>query len=478
MKSKEQKYWIHLLDQLNSSASLETVLLDTLRELCVFFGFGVGFVYEADYRGRLHCACCNGTYQYEIQESISEDFFCEEELNTLKSNKSLIFRENTTKTPLMQKMADFFSAKSLVFVPVFDQKDALIICAGIFDRRGKERRTDEDMDFTRAVLTSLGTYVKMRIYQGRVLDTRQTLDNILNHMGVDVYVNDFETHEVLYVNRSMAEPYGGMEKMLGTICWQSLYDDKTEECDFCPKNKLLDEKGKPTKTYGWDYQRPFDGSWFKVLSTAFPWVDGRMVQVISSIDITKNKKNEEIIRQMAEYDALTCLPNRYRLINDCEAKLSRLALSNEKIYLLFFDLDGFKPINDDLGHPAGDDLLQKIGVYLRASPLTGENCYRYGGDEFVVLCDPDTPGTLAQVVEYIRERFRNPWQVGGVEVACGISLGISCIPDDTMLVSELLRMADVAMYQSKKEGKGRVHLFNNGTIISWEDYLTELNEKQ
>src|SRR5699024_10615050 len=106
----------------------------------------------------------------------------------------------------------------------------------------------------------------------------------------------FDSHDMLYANRSMVEPYGGIEHFWGKKCWEALYSDKTGECEFCPKRHLIDENGHPTKVYSWDYQRPFDKCWFRVFSAAFAWIDGQMAHVITSVDIDHQKKIEEELR--------------------------------------------------------------------------------------------------------------------------------------------------------------------------------------
>ena len=118
----------------------------------------------------------------------------------------------------------------------------------------------------------------------------------MNNMGVDIYVNSFDSHDMLYANASMAAPYGGIKHFEGKKCWQALYTDKTGECEFCPKRHLIDENGQPTRVYSWDYQRPFDKCWFRVFSAAFPWIDGQMAHVITSVDIDHQKKIEEELR--------------------------------------------------------------------------------------------------------------------------------------------------------------------------------------
>ena len=465
----DRKYWIHILDKLNAGADANSTLQDTLADLCNYFAFGAAFVYEADYNNNLNRTNCYALYHGGAPDVIALNSFSDIDFTDMHQKSAVVFREKTKESPLDFRLSELFSAKSMIFIPIFDQTNHLIACVGICDRRGQSRQSEQDLDFTRAVLTTMGTYVKMKLYQKWAERTRTALDGVLNHMGVDVYVNDLQTHEILYLNRSMAAPYGKAADLVGNVCWQVLYDDKEQECDFCPKKHLLDGQGNPTKAYAWDYQRPFDGSWFRVVSAAFPWVDGRMAQVLSSIDITENKRNEEIIRQMAEYDCLTGLPNRHRLSIDCDAQLPALLDTPEKAYIIFLDLDGFKAVNDTMGHDVGDALLARVGEYLQAGTFTRHSSYRYGGDEFVVLCHPRHPGTIGQILAYVLDGFSQPWIIDGKEIRCGVSLGVSCFPDDATLSSELLRMADQAMYQSKKSAAGRVHFYNCGALTPLQD---------
>ena len=127
------------------------------------------------------------------------------------------------------------------------------------------------------MLGSLSKEIAVREYKEREVRASNTLGSIMNNMGVDIYVNSFDSHDMLYANASMAAPYGGIKHFEGKKCWQALYTDKTGECEFCPKR----------------HQRPFDQCWFRVFSAAFPWIDGQMAHVITSVDIDHQKKIEE-----------------------------------------------------------------------------------------------------------------------------------------------------------------------------------------
>ncbi len=472
MINNDREYWVQLLERLNACEDIYALLGDVLKELCEYFGFGASFIYQAEYTGTLYLVGSHTLYQTRLPRMLTPDRdITAAQLAQLAQTKQIAFRDNTPVSALGEKLGELFGAKSMVLVPVADQHHTLLALVGIVDRRGETRHAAKDIAFTGAVLTTLGTYLKTQLYQQRIERTRQSLDIILDNMGVDVYVNDLDTHEVLYVNKSMAAPYGGKESMLGRPCWEALYDNAAGECPYCPKKELTGLNGLPTgEVYSWDYQRPSDDSWFRVLSASVPWVDGRLALIISSVDITDNKHNEEIIRKMAEYDFITGLPNRFRLTSDFDTTLSAVEKGGREGYVLFLDLDGFKMVNDNLGHDVGDELLGEVGRFLQSGKLTGGHSYRYGGDEFVVLVEPTRPGQLTDVVDYLLQGFSGKWRLKDGEVDCKVSIGISHYPFDGALTSNLLRRADQAMYTSKQTGKEKVHFYNNGAVCTLAEY--------
>ena len=188
---------------------------------------------------------------------------------------------------------DFHKTDSLLVRQFEDSEGKIIGFVGFADREDTTPFTDEELQAIYLLLGALSKEVAVREYKEREVRASNTLGSIMNNMGVDIYVNSFDSHDMLYANASMAAPYGGIKHFEGKKCWQALYTDKTGECEFCPKRHLIDENGLPTKVYSWDYQRPFDQCWFRVFSAAFPWIDGQMAHVITSVDIDHQKKIEE-----------------------------------------------------------------------------------------------------------------------------------------------------------------------------------------
>jgi diguanylate cyclase (GGDEF)-like protein/PAS domain S-box-containing protein len=172
--------------------------------------------------------------------------------------------------------------------------------------------------------------------------------------------------------------------------------------------------------------------------------------------IVKDLSNVHDLRHAAYHDTLTGLPNRL-FLTDALPKLVSGALDLRHVLALFFlDLDGFKAVNDTLGHQAGDILLQTVAERLRHCIAQPENCVRLGGDEFVLMetwpCDAFTPERLAETVISV---VNKPAWINGSEARVGVSVGIALAPAAARTPSELMALADKAMYSAKRSGKNR-----------------------
>ncbi len=174
----------------------------------------------------------------------------------------------------------------------------------------------------------------------------------------------------------------------------------------------------------------------------------------------KRQRAEADLQRLARYDSLTGLPNRTFFLDTLERTLSRAAHRNTLAALVFLDLDGFKAINDRLGHPAGDTVLQAMADRLRAGTRSSDLVARMGGDEFTVLVqDLARPDDAALVARGLLERLVRPLAVADEEISLTASAGISVFPEDGGDARTLLRHADLAMYRAKQEGKNTYRFF-------------------
>jgi diguanylate cyclase (GGDEF)-like protein/PAS domain S-box-containing protein len=198
--------------------------------------------------------------------------------------------------------------------------------------------------------------------------------------------------------------------------------------------------------------------------TAIESAEGeRYGEVIVFRDISARKEHEDAMRRMAYRDDLTGLPNRISLADRLTLELAHARRNRESLGVLYFDLDGFKSINDEFGHAAGDALLVAVGERLRASLRAGDTVARLGGDEFVVLL-PGVAGVAEarRVGEKIIAALQTPVRWEGRELTTSASIGIALFPRDGDQPDTLLRRADKAMYRAKSLGRGRVELHRAG----------------
>ena len=190
--------------------------------------------------------------------------------------------------------------------------------------------------------------------------------------------------------------------------------------------------------------------------------EGRICNYFSIFaDISERKAAEERIHHLAYYDSLTGLPNRALLNRLLEQALTSARRYHRSGALLFIDLNRFKPINDSLGHAAGDRLLQLVAERLRAAVRTEDVVARLGGDEFVIaLFDIARREHAARVAQKVIDGLAAPFQIEGHTLHIGAAIGISIYPRDGNTPETLLRMADIAMYRSKETGQTGYMFFN------------------
>lgn len=183
--------------------------------------------------------------------------------------------------------------------------------------------------------------------------------------------------------------------------------------------------------------------------------------------IEQLEKEKTRAYQLASHDYLTGIPNRMLFSELAGAELSRAKRSPNLYALFFIDLDGFKPINDTLGHAVGDLLLKAVAQRLCASLREYDLVARLGGDEFVVLLsDIKYQSQIADIADKLIKTVGAPYlNLGGHEVGTSLSIGIALYPDDGHTVDELLSKADAAMYAAKKAGKG-AYRFHDSSVHS------------
>jgi diguanylate cyclase (GGDEF)-like protein/PAS domain S-box-containing protein len=214
--------------------------------------------------------------------------------------------------------------------------------------------------------------------------------------------------------------------------------------------------------------------------------DGAITNYVASfIDISHRKTAEEEINHLAFYDPLTNLPNRRLLIDRLRHALLAGSRSDSAGALFFIDVDNFKTLNDTLGHDKGDMLLDQVARRLSATVREEDTIARLGGDEFVIMMEGlslialDAAALARVVAEKILEAFKEPYDLQGTPYLCTVSIGIALFNRPTDTVEELLKQADLAMYQAKAAGRNTLRFFDpqmQSVVMARTELETDLRE--
>jgi diguanylate cyclase (GGDEF)-like protein/PAS domain S-box-containing protein len=189
-------------------------------------------------------------------------------------------------------------------------------------------------------------------------------------------------------------------------------------------------------------------------------------------DLTEQQRSQADIHRLAHTDALTGLENRFALNLRLEQQLAHARRMHTPLAILFIDLDHFKKINDSQGHQAGDQLLVAAAQRMKDLLRDVDTLARLGGDEFIiVLGGPLTPDSVTQVAVRLVHSLSTPYQLGGITVHSGASVGVAMFPDDGADSATLLRHADTAMYAAKREGRGNFQFFSEAMNAATHEHL-------
>lgn len=185
---------------------------------------------------------------------------------------------------------------------------------------------------------------------------------------------------------------------------------------------------------------------------------GQPATLVNLRDVTERKRVAEELQYLAQHDPLTGLFTRARFTDEVDIAVARAARQRKRIALYFIDLDGFKAINDDYGHAAGDVVLSEVAGRLRGLSRASDICGRLGGDEFVLLAEDVDEGSEGRLAERILQQFSIPVEFSGIALRVTASIGIAAIRDAS--TQQLLKAADAAMYQAKRGGRNQYRFYS------------------
>jgi len=294
-------------------------------------------------------------------------------------------------------------------------------------------------------------------------ESEKLLSDILENVSAYIYLKDTQGR-YLFANRLLRGLFNApMEEIVGYD--DSKFYDATTAANL-RKSDLQVLQGGETLRREESNHNPLTGETSVYLTIKLPLrhEDGSIYALCGiATDITEQKDIEEYMRRMAQYDALTNLPNRALFTDRLQQAFSAARRGHEHFALMYIDLDKFKPINDTYGHAVGDLLLYEAAQRMQSCVRQSDTVARIGGDEFVVLLpslkqDQDAP----EVAEKIRHSLNLPFELSGHILHISSSIGVAIYPAHGDNEKELVKNADIAMYYAKENGRNNVTVYHQG----------------
>ena len=363
------------------------------------------------------------------------------EKSFLHTEKPLVVSTDSVGKPDSEEI-EKIGMKAVMIFPILKQESGNMVLSLNHRRQGHVWSMAE-IKFTSDAVKILQSILTRRI-QKNSLAGSCALEEILDNVGCAIYVTDQNTGRMLFANQILKNTFAKelMDHNFDALLQSSVRKDKNRTVS------VVYHAEKET--------------WYDLLCKEIAWVDGKKANLYSLYDITDKKLYQRRIEQQAYTDFLTGLYNRMCCERDLARQIDQAKKTGGKGALLYLDLDDFKHINDGLGHQYGDVLLKSISHALKRINGIENTCYRMGGDEFVIIIPPDSYPRFENIVEDIKKIFSKPWFLKDADYYCTMSMGIVTFPDAGDSVTDLIKKADIAMYEAKKTGKNRVETYREG----------------
>jgi diguanylate cyclase (GGDEF)-like protein/PAS domain S-box-containing protein len=275
-----------------------------------------------------------------------------------------------------------------------------------------------------------------------------------------IFVHDLETGAVVEVNQRACEVSGYTRDELLKLNIGDLSENKPPYTRQDILAKMLQARSGSPQIFEWRGKTKDGGLLWVEVSLRRATFGGRDFILSTCREIGQRKEAEDQLKRMAHFDVLTGLANRGVFVAEVTRAIERTHRDGHSFAVLYLDLDHFKDVNDTLGHPIGDRLLQAVAERLLANVRTIDTVARFGGDEFALLMtDIGDPTDAAVLADKLMQIMAEPFLFDGNQILSGVSIGVATYEPDAPDAETLLAHADVALYRAKSEGRNTYRFF-------------------
>ncbi len=359
--------------------------------------------------------------------------------------------------------AELGGVRQLIAIPIYGKQDGLIGCLLLFNKKDGGFTEGEQTLLERlASITSIAINNAIQISEYRRVEedlqkSVATYRTLVEQIPAITYIATLDRSRILFVSPQIESILGySQDDFLSRAeMWQQQIHAEDRE-------RVLTEvrhsytTGEPFHSEYRISRKNGEELWFKDAAAVVRDNDQALYLQGVMYDITERKQFEEKLLQMAHFDPLTGLANRALFHDRLNQAIAQAKRHKRKFAILYLDLDGFKAINDTLGHKAGDEVLAEAAQRMQRSVREMDTVARMGGDEFtIVLNEVASHADISRVADKLLKVIFEPYEKMGPDNRISVSIGVSIYPDNSTRKDALITAADNAMYHAKKHGKNR-----------------------
>lgn len=428
----------HVVSMLESEKPFAEIASDIIEKVCEFLDVSAASIFQIDREKEYINMICH--YGFNDQNMLKMMRHMPLEEVPWANGKPYLISSDTYMPDKFLKYFQTYKRKAGIFLPIIVNKKVSMYLTFV-EERFEKFWTQDEIKFTIDVKNIIQSILSKRIAKNSLASSYASLEAILENMGCGVFVADLNEERILYANNQFKEMFKGY------LSRHSLED--------LVRRYKTDERMQQSELYIEEFNK-----WYEMQLTSINWVDGKSVNLCTAYDVTDKKLYQKKIERQANNDFLTGLYNRMRFEADLKVYIREVKEKGGKGALLYIDLDDFKHINDGLGHQYGDILLKAISNSLRRIRGIEDSCYRMGGDEFIIIVSSEYYQEMDRILEEISTIFSKPWFLHRADYYCTMSMGVVRFPEHGDTVTDLIKKADIALYEAKKSGKNRISYYN------------------
>lgn len=360
------------------------------------------------------------------------------------TGKTYIFSSDAILPESFEQFFKDFEISAAMFLPIEVSGSANLYVSVLVPRTNRIFSIS-DIKFANDMKKVLQNILERKVKQNSLAGSFNALEAVINSLNLAVHVSDPTTHKVLFTNKAYGdlglEPdvtYGGLEEYLAS-------------------DNMDHASGK------YEYYESSTNRWYETTHSKIIWVDGRGAILTTILEITDKKTYVQKMEHRANNDFITGLYNRMRFEQDLRGYIKTAEEMNTNGAVIYLDLDDYRALKNGIGRQNGDDLLREVSKSLEKITGLEGFCYAMGTEQFSIIINHRNYPVLSDILLKIKKLFDEPWFIKGKQYHCYMNMGIAVYPSDGRTVEELMKKADVALFEAKRHGRN-----------SYEYYIEEM----